>query len=298
MIVDQVRAVLARVLKLSVLIIAGLALTAPVAFAQEADEDDERASEEREVEEVVVTGSRLKRDTYSSISPLQVISGQVQREIGLVDAGMILHESTATSGVQVDLTFGAFVLDNGPAATTVDLRGLGASRTLFLLNGRRLAPSGVEGAPTSPDINLIPGTLVQQYEVLLDGASSVYGSDAVAGVVNVILEQDFEGFEIEAFSNIPAGGDSAGMQNTISAKWGYNGDRAQRLLLALPINSCIDSRLTPARLILSSNCKIPARVVPPLRGFSLGLRPEFARPRRDSDSGTDSGSARTPPSRE
>ena len=74
--VDQVHAVFARVLRLSVLFIAGLALTAPVAFAQEADEDDDRASEEREVEEVVVTGSRLKRDTYSSISPLRVIKSQ------------------------------------------------------------------------------------------------------------------------------------------------------------------------------------------------------------------------------
>ena len=227
MIVDDVRAVLARVMKLCVVSLAFLGLIAPVASAQEEDESSTNVAEERdaEVEEVVVTGSRLKRDTFSSISPLQVISGQVQREIGLIDPGTILHESTATSGVQFDLTFGAFVVDNGPASSTVDLRGLGASRTLFLLNGRRLAPSGVEGAPTSPDINLIPGSLVQQYEVLLDGASSVYGSDAVAGVVNVILDQDFEGLELEAFSNIPAGGDSAGMQNTISAKWGYNGDR-------------------------------------------------------------------------
>jgi iron complex outermembrane receptor protein len=227
MIVDDVRAVLARVMKLFVVSLAFLGLIAPVASAQEDDESSAATAEERDadIEEVVVTGSRLKRDTFSSISPLQVISGQVQREIGLIDPGTILHESTATSGVQFDLTFGAFVVDNGPASSTVDLRGLGASRTLFLLNGRRLAPSGVEGAPTSPDINLIPGSLVQQYEVLLDGASSVYGSDAVAGVVNVILDQDFEGLELEAFSNIPAGGDSAGLQNTISAKWGYNGDR-------------------------------------------------------------------------
>jgi len=222
MIVDQVRAILASVIKLLIISLTVIGLASPVAIAQEEDESDDS---DDAVEEVIVTGSRLKRDTFSSISPLQVISGQVQREIGLIDPGTILHESTATSGVQFDLTFGAFVVDNGPGSSTVDLRGLGASRTLFMLNGRRLAPSGVEGAPSSPDINLIPGSLVQQYEVLLDGASSVYGSDAVAGVVNVILEQDFEGFEIEAFSNIPAGGDSAGMQNTVSAKWGYNGDR-------------------------------------------------------------------------
>ncbi len=224
--VDLTRAIRARALAAMPAMLAALGLSF-AAHAQEDDDDADSASEMAEgtVEEVVVTGSRLQRNTFTSISPLQVISGQVSREIGLIDAGTILQESTAASGVQIDLTFQGFVLDNGPAASTVDLRGLGADRTLFLVNGRRLAPSGVEGAPSSPDVNLIPATLVQQYEVLLDGASSVYGSDAVAGVVNVILRKDFDGFEIEGYTSIPAGDYSAGTQNTISAAWGYNGDR-------------------------------------------------------------------------
>ncbi len=85
-----------------------------------------------------------------------------------------------------------------PGTSTVDLRGLGAERTLVLINGRRAAPSGVEGAPVSPDLNVIPSSLVQRYEILLDGASSVYGSDAVAGVANIILRKDFDGLELEA----------------------------------------------------------------------------------------------------
>ena len=226
--VDEVRANVARVFSLFAITVLSVSfLTAPV-YAQDedvADDQQDSTDEERATDEVVVTGSRLKRDTYSSISPLQVITGQVSREIGLIDPGTILQESTAASGVQIDLTFQGFVLDNGPGATTIDLRGLGASRTLVLINGRRVAPGGVEGAPVSPDINLIPGALVQQYEVLLDGASSVYGSDALAGVVNVILRKDFDGFEVEAFSSIPAQDFSAGMQNRISAAWGYNGDR-------------------------------------------------------------------------
>jgi iron complex outermembrane receptor protein len=233
MIADVNRAVRALNRKFVFTIFAVLTLSMTgTAYSQEAEAeaDEATAAEEasepdRAVEEVIVTGSRLKRDTYTSISPLQVISGQMSREVGLIDPSTILHESTATSGVQVDLTFGAFVVDNGPASSTVDLRGLGASRTLFLVNGRRLSPSGVEGAPTAPDTTLIPATLVQQYEVLLDGASSIYGSDAVAGVVNVILSKDFDGLELEAFSSIPAAGDSDGMQNQISAKWGFNGDR-------------------------------------------------------------------------
>ncbi|HEX5787157.1 MAG TPA: TonB-dependent receptor [Woeseiaceae bacterium] len=234
--VDDIRARRARALPF-LLVLSG-ALAIPFAALAQEDDDDAPSvtgtesestegpqGQEAPTEEVVVTGSRLTRDTYTSISPLQVISGQVSREIGLIDAGTILQESTAASGVQIDLTFQGFVLDNGPAATTVDLRGLGADRTLFLINGRRLAPSGVEGAPSSPDINLIPSSLVQQYEVLLDGASSVYGSDAVAGVVNVILRKDFDGLEIEGYSSIPAADYSAGVQNTISLAWGYNGDR-------------------------------------------------------------------------
>jgi len=228
MIVDKIRAVFARLLKLSVISVAMLGLAAPAAWAQEEDQGESAPAPQqstREIEEVVVTGSRVKRDTYSSISPLQVISGQVSREIGLIDPSTILQESTAATGVQIDLTFSGFRLDNGPAASTVDLRGLGDSRTLILVNGRRLAPAGVEGAPYAVDTNLIPGTLVQQYDVLLDGASSVYGSDAVAGVVNVILRKDFDGLELQGYSNIPAGGDGDGLTNRLNVTWGKNFDR-------------------------------------------------------------------------
>jgi iron complex outermembrane receptor protein len=94
-----------------------------------------------------------------------------------------------------------------------------------LINGRRAAPSGVEGAPIAPDLNLVPAALVQQYDVLLDGASSVYGSDAIAGVTNIILRKDFNGLELEAFTSVPAQSSSAGVQNTITGAWGFNTDR-------------------------------------------------------------------------
>ncbi len=194
----------------------------PQVFAQD-DADDEDDEADSGVEEIVVTGSRLKRDTYSSISPLQVITGQVSREVGLIDAADILQESTASSGQQIDLTFSGFVLDNGPGATTVNLRGLGEARTLVLINGRRLAPAGVEGAPFAPDLNLVPASLVQQYDLLLDGASSVYGSDAIAGVANIILRKDFDGLEVEAYSRVPQY--SGGTDHTLSVVWGKNFDR-------------------------------------------------------------------------
>ena len=222
------RALLARVLSPFAIVFASLFLLAgPAAYAQDDsdsdDTDDVVAEEDEVVDEVVVTGSRLKRDTYSSISPLQVITGQISREVGLIDAGDILQESTASSGQQIDLTFQGFVLDNGPGATTANLRGLGEARTLVLLNGRRLAPAGVEGAPFAANLAQVPASMVQQYDILLDGASSVYGSDAVAGVANVILRKDFDGLEIEDYSRIPEY--SGGIDHTLSAVWGKNWDR-------------------------------------------------------------------------
>ncbi|GAA5524642.1 vitamin B12 transporter BtuB [Microbulbifer aestuariivivens] len=176
-----------------------------------------------EMEQVVVTGSRLKRDTFSSIAPLQIIDTEGSREAGAIDTSTILQNSGAATGQQVDLTFSAYVLDNGPGASTVDLRGLGAARTLVLLNGRRLAPAGVEGVPVAPDLNLIPASLVQQYDLLLDGASSIYGSDAVAGVTNVILKKDFDGVDFEVFNSTPS--QANGESNTLSLGWGENFDR-------------------------------------------------------------------------
>lgn len=202
---------------------------AHTSLAQEDAEEDEEdqpavvADEGGVVEEVVVTGSRLKRDTYTSVAPLQIITGEVSREAGVIDAEEIVQKSTVSAGAQIDVTFAGFVLDDGPGTQTANLRGLGSNRTLLLVNGRRMGPAGVEGAPTSPDLGLIPGSLVQQYDLLLDGASSVYGSDAIAGVANVILRKDFNGLEVETFPSRPSynGGD----QDVLSVTWGKNFDR-------------------------------------------------------------------------
>jgi len=173
---------------------------------------------------ITVTGSRIVRDTYTSISPLQVLNTRDENAAGLFDPSQILQRSEAASGTQIDATFQGFVLDNGPNSQTLNLRGLGAERTLLLLNGRRLGPSGVEGAPTSPSLNLLPVTLIDRYDLLLDGASSVYGSDAVAGVGNVILRKDYDGLEIRARGDINPMG--SGEDYTIGAAWGFNTDRA------------------------------------------------------------------------
>lgn len=207
-----------------------------VTWAQETDEDDDEdeveqaegetpvaADSDDDIEVMIVTGSRLKRTTYTNISPLQIITAEVEREAGLVESSEILQKSTQTSGQQIDLTFTGYVLDDGPAASTVALRGLDPERTLILINGRRLAAAGVEGAPSNPDLNLVPGILVQQYELLLDGASSVYGSDAIAGVANIILRKDFDGIEIDVFADRDNYAGTFG--RNIALMWGQNYDR-------------------------------------------------------------------------
>jgi len=183
---------------------------------------DARIEEATEEDTIIVTGSRIPRNEFSSASPLQVIDGQISRELGVFDTARLIQESAVATGIQIDNTFTGFVLDNGPGASTVALRGIDPERTLIMLNGRRLGSGGTEGAPTSPDLNLIPSSLIGRIDVLLDGASPVYGSDAVAGVANVILRDDFDGLEIETAFNLPESG--GGKVSQVSASWGITGD--------------------------------------------------------------------------
>ena len=171
------------------------------------EEDEDEARQEK----VVVTGSRIARDEFTSASPVQIITGEAISEAGLLDLGEALRTTSVVQGFQLDQQFNATqVSDAGPGAQSVALRGLDPDRTLVLANGRRLAPAGIEGAPSTPDISLIPTSMIERVDILLDGASSVYGSDAIAGVVNVILIDEFDGIEIGGQMNhtLEEGGES------------------------------------------------------------------------------------------
>ncbi len=135
----------------------------------------------------------------------------------------ILQTSNTSSGVQLDTSFSNFVLDNGPGSVVVDLRGLGAARALNLINGHRVAPAGIGGAPSSADLSLIPSLAINRIDLLLDAASSVYGSDAVAGVVNIILRKDLEGLEIQGGIDQPF--IDAGHSKSFGLIWGINNDQ-------------------------------------------------------------------------
>jgi len=142
-------------------------------------------------ETVVVTGSRIPQAGIVSASPVTMVSQEEMKIEGTTDVGSLLNKLPSVFAGQ---TTGA---GNGSSGTvTVDLRGLGASRTLVLIDGKRLMPGDAE--VPSPDLNQIPAALVERTEVLTGGASAVYGSDALAGVVNFIMRKDFEGVEVNA----------------------------------------------------------------------------------------------------
>ena len=174
------------------------------------------------IEEIVVTGSRIRRDAFTSASPIQVINSETSALAGLLDTAEILQGSTAASGQQIDDSFSGFVTDGGPGSLSVSLRGFGEQRTLVLVNGKRWGPSGVRGATNSVDLTDIPSTVISRYEILKDGASSVYGADAVAGVINAITRKRFDGFQVNAETLLPEEG---GAESYIAdATWGKVGD--------------------------------------------------------------------------
>ncbi|MYF71669.1 MAG: TonB-dependent receptor plug domain-containing protein, partial [Proteobacteria bacterium] len=154
-------------------------LLTSVVLAQQDDEQEEQeapvAQQPLPVEEVVVTGSRIRRDTFTSASPITVITSETSALAGLLDTADILQNSTVATGQQIDDTFSGFVTDGGPGSRSVALRGLGEQRTLVLVNGKRWGPSGVRGAVNSVDLTAIPSSSIARYEILKDGASSIYG---------------------------------------------------------------------------------------------------------------------------
>ena len=161
-------------------------LLSPAAFAQEQDQD---ASES--MDEVVVTGSRIVSPNLQSISPITAIGAE---ELNL--AGKARIEDVLNQLPQAFAAQGSNISNASDGTASVDLRGLGTQRTLVLVNGRRLMPGDPDGG-SAADLNQIPLTLVKRVDVLTGGASSVYGADAVAGVVNFVMDTEFEGVRID-----------------------------------------------------------------------------------------------------
>jgi len=171
---------------------------------------DEDVAEE--IEEIIVTGSRLRRRDFSAPSPIATIDRE-----SLEFTGQGTLETALNQMPQVTPDFDRTANNPGNGTARINLRGLGAGRTLVMLNGRRLAPSGIGSAV---DVNTLPQALIDRVEVITGGASTVYGSDAVSGVVNFVTRDDFEGLSLDVSGYATERGDS----NTydLSMAYGHN----------------------------------------------------------------------------
>ncbi|WP_114394231.1 TonB-dependent receptor domain-containing protein [Oleisolibacter albus] len=179
------QAAVGRCFRTALLAGSAIVLAAGVANAQGSDT----------LEEIVVTGSRIARSNLTETSPLQVIGSDKIEAQGIINIQDALIQNPTFGTPGFSRTNSNFDIQNSGVAT-VDLRNLGSSRTLVLVNGRRFV-AGIPGS-SAVDLNTIPTAMVERVEILTGGSSSVYGSDAVAGVVNFIMKKDFEGVQAEA----------------------------------------------------------------------------------------------------
>ncbi len=187
--------------------------------AAAAEEEEEEASEA-----IVVTGSRIRRDDFSSTSPVQIITQESATLEGLIDTTEILQSSAIAAGsFQTNNQLTGFVTTGGGGVNTISLRGLGENRTLVILNGRRAGPAGTRGQVGAVDLNVIPSSVIERTEILKDGASSIYGSDALAGVVNLITRTNLDGAEFSARGTVSEEG--GGNQYRIDGAFGKVFDR-------------------------------------------------------------------------
>jgi len=194
-----------------------LAITANVAFAGMAASPLVIAQDaaDEALEEITVTGSRIPRKDLEGPSPVSIYDRTTIERSGGTSIGQILREIPSVAGGAQSTT----INNGGTGSQNISLRGLGSARTLVLINGRR-APDSSGGNSGIVDLNTIPVAMVERVEVLKDGASAIYGSDAIAGVVNIIMRKDFEGVEITAQTGQSA--ESDGEKNEFSITVGQN----------------------------------------------------------------------------
>lgn len=174
---------------------------------------------------IVVTGSRLPSE-FSTTTPVQVLKVDDASARGNATAAEIVAKATAASGTQqINNQYsatgpGGSVNVGGANVSTISLRNLSPTRTLSLINGQRIAPSGTGSQVAPVDFNVIPSVAIDRVEVLTTGASSIYGSDAIAGVINVITRKGGDGLELNGFARLPEM--TGGKYIQASGYWGRN----------------------------------------------------------------------------
>ena len=198
-----------------------LAAASTVPFAAQAQDAPDQDESAEEGDRIVVIGSRIARDpNIGSPAPVISVTAEELQQAGTSDIVATLRDIPAlsTSTSTEDSINGVFSGDIAVGQSVLNLRGLGANRTLVLVNGRRHV-AGVAGQQ-AVDINSIPTALIERVETLTGGASSIYGADAVTGVVNFVLREDFEGLESNIQAGISSEGDAFRINGDVT--WGTN----------------------------------------------------------------------------
>ncbi len=206
-------------------LLAALLLVPGLAFAQESGEEDSEEGEALELQDVKVTGSRLSRPPSELSGNLIVLDRAAIRASGELTLARVLRQLPQNINATNE-TYGSELNGavNRTGAATVNLRGLGSESTLILVDGRRVGYSGILGGVT--DISAIPLSIVERIEILLDGASAIYGSDAVGGVVNIITRKDYAGVEINLNYTRPDAGGFDEILASVAGGWAWDGGRA------------------------------------------------------------------------
>jgi iron complex outermembrane receptor protein len=199
------------------------ALLFAVAASAPAQQADSAAVQDTsKLETVIVTGSSIRRQVSDSAVPLQVITTEDLRREGINSPEQLIsYLSSNGNGLDnlagnADVVTGAQRGNNG--ASSANLRGQGSAATLILLNGRRVAAHGLNGGAV--DINQIPMAAVERIEILKDGASAIYGTDAIGGVINFILKRNFQGLSLTGFADITELGGSAIYRGSAAGGYG------------------------------------------------------------------------------
>ena len=201
------------------------------AYAQEVEQEKQQEAQapgapttEQETEsntnastdqDIVVTGSRIRRPNLESTVPVTSVGGEEFFETGNVSVGDALNDLPALRSTLGQSNSTQFLGTSG--LNLLDLRGLGTQRTLVLVNGRRHVPGDILYNANSPDVNTIPTDLIERVDVVTGGSSAIYGSDAIAGVVNFVLKKDYNGLQIRGQGGISKYGDAGAYYTSLLA---------------------------------------------------------------------------------
>jgi iron complex outermembrane receptor protein len=204
---------------------------APTTGTNQSSSTDQK-KDVKQLESVMVTGTLLKRPEYQEMVPVQTISIETNQAAGSFGTVNLLQTAAVAMGsTQINNQFSGFVVGGGTGIQTIDLRGLGANRTLVLMDGQRPGPAGVQGQTGSGfDLNVVPEVILGNIEIVKDGSSSIYGSDAISGVVNMITKKRVDGTQVQAFWGVPQHG--SGEQASTSIATGFNFDKGNIVLAA------------------------------------------------------------------